>query len=382
MEKFTDDELDNWELEDSENPDSSEAFEKSVNQLSVIRQNQDYNLEYLTQIIGKNVHLSPHYQRRSRWNDVQKSRLIESFLLNIPIPPIFLFERDLHEYEVVDGRQRLEAIRTFFNNEFKLKDMEFFKSLNGRKFESLEPETRRMLIRRTISATILLAESQGFDQRDIQMILFDRLNTGGVKLNHQELRNAVYEGPFNDLVLELSQTGEFRKAWDIPNPVGTDDKVQKKLEKNNLYKKMFDCELVLRVFAIKEVIESEISGSMRKLLDFTAKKYQNLSNKDSQEFHKSFMTALKKLLEIFNGSIFINDELEKPRKARNLYDSLMVAMMSIEESELQSSKIIIDNLKIVMSNEDEYEKIITKGNSIENIKYRVERAKKVLTRHL
>ncbi|MBK8853902.1 MAG: DUF262 domain-containing protein [Saprospiraceae bacterium] len=112
-EDWNEDEINNWEEEDSEltNPQVTSNREK---QLRVIRTNQDYNLDYLNQSIDKTIVLGPHYQRRSRWSTVQKSLLIESFLLNIPIPPIFLFEKDFHSYEVVDGRQRLEAIQDFF----------------------------------------------------------------------------------------------------------------------------------------------------------------------------------------------------------------------------------------------------------------------------
>lgn len=379
MEDVTDEELKNWENEDSETQEDEGTTIEKVSQLSVIRQNQDYNLEYLNQIIGKNIHLSPHYQRRSRWSETQKSRLIESFLLNIPIPPIFLFEREIHEYEVVDGRQRLEAIRAFFKNDFRLKDMEFFKSLNGKRFEKLEPETKRMLARRTISATVLLAESQGFDQRDIQMILFDRLNTGGVKLNPQELRNAVYEGSFNDLVMELSQTALFRSVWSIPDPEQGDEKTKKRLAKNDLFKKMIDCELVLRVFAIKDVVEGDVSGSMRKLLDKTAKKYQDIEDDEITRFRTEFIEALQKLSEIFGDSIFLNKALESPRRARNLYDSFMVAMMKTDVGALQGAGPIIEGLKMVMDDSSEYERIITKGNSIENIQYRVQRATDILT---
>lgn len=85
-------------------------------QLRVVRETKDYTLDYLRHALRSGqelINVSPSYQRRLRWTRKKRSLLIESFLLNIPIPPIFLFESDYNEYEVIDGRQRLDAIREF-----------------------------------------------------------------------------------------------------------------------------------------------------------------------------------------------------------------------------------------------------------------------------
>jgi len=361
-----------WQKEDefSETILTSDIKEK---QLRVIRNNKDYDLEYLVNSIDKNIFLGPAYQRRSRWTKKQKSLLIESLLLNIPIPPIYLYEREYHIYEVVDGRQRLEAIKDFFQDKFKLKNLEYI-NFNGKFFKDFTTDEKRLLQRRSISATVLLTESKGFDEVDLRMILFNRLNTGGVKLNAQELRNAIFSGKFNDLLIDLSQNSIFRQLWNIPNPIkGQTDynKLIKMLPNNPLFKTMSDCELVLRVFGINEVFENGLTGSMKNILDSTMKMYQNIDESLLEKFKFKFEKAMEFIVSIFEGQGIKNPTLSPPKRARNLYDSFVVAYWNSNEDNLNSKEVIIEKLQVLLADNENYDKIITKGNSIENIKFRV-----------
>jgi hypothetical protein len=85
----------------------------------------------------KRYKLDPEYQRRHRWNNQRKSRLIESFLMNIPVPPVFLYERDLARFEVMDGRQRLTALAEYYADEFRLEGLQYWPELNGRTYTQL-----------------------------------------------------------------------------------------------------------------------------------------------------------------------------------------------------------------------------------------------------
>jgi hypothetical protein len=118
------------ELEDDETPteDLTEAaieakYDSNQNQIFI--QRNDFLIPNILQMVKNRdvLDLSPSYQRRTRWNDKKRSHLIESLLMNVPIPPLFLYERDLAKYEVMDGQQRLDAIRSFLANEFKLRDL-------------------------------------------------------------------------------------------------------------------------------------------------------------------------------------------------------------------------------------------------------------------
>ncbi len=153
--------------------------------------------------------LDPEYQRRHRWDNGRKSRLIESFLMNIPVPPVFLYERDLARFEVMDGRQRLPE-------------------LDGRYYKDLPTKVRDGIDRRYISSIVLLKETGSGPTAAAKLTktVFERLNSGGARPSHQETRNAVYEGPLNRLCLDLSKNKTFREMWGIPNelPINkTDD---------------------------------------------------------------------------------------------------------------------------------------------------------------
>ena len=82
------------------------------------------------------MRLQPFYQRRKRWDIKRKSKLIESFIMNVPVPPCFLFESEFARYEVMDGQQRITTIRDFYENNFKLKGLEQWPELNGRQYNT------------------------------------------------------------------------------------------------------------------------------------------------------------------------------------------------------------------------------------------------------
>ena len=153
----------------------------------------------------KRYKLDPEYQRRHRWDNQRKSRLIESFLMNIPVPPVFLYERDLARFEVMDGRQRLTALAQYYNDEFHLEGLQYWPELNGRKYSQLPSKVRDGIDRRYISSIILLKETAADEKKAtfLKKIVFERLNSGGVKLSPQETRNAVYSGPLNTLCLRV-----------------------------------------------------------------------------------------------------------------------------------------------------------------------------------
>src|SRR5665213_921858 len=128
----------------------------------VVYQTNNFLLPQLKDLIidGDVVNLRPEYQRRLRWPSLQKSLLIESLLLNVPVPPVFFYESDLARYEVMDGQQRLNAIKEFLNNEFPLRGLTVLSALNGRRYSKLPPKVKRSLDRASISSIIVLQETQ------------------------------------------------------------------------------------------------------------------------------------------------------------------------------------------------------------------------------
>ena len=166
------------------------------------------------------IKLDPEYQRRHRWSAETSSRLIESLILNIPIPVIFLsqdidvdeeVEDSTSRYTVIDGQQRLTAIYDFLSNNLELSGLETLSELNGLTYKSLPS----FLIRRLEERTIKCLRIDSTVDEQVKFDIFERLNTGSVKLESQELRNATARGPFNDAIKEWAKIKSFRKMLQI-----------------------------------------------------------------------------------------------------------------------------------------------------------------------
>lgn len=303
----------------------------------IVTQRNDFLIPNLVQSMENDqyINLTPPYQRRLRWDSKRKSRLIESLLMNVPIPPVFLYETDLAQYEVVDGQQRLSTIREFFKNEFPLEGLEIWEGLNGRRFTNLPPRIQSGLNRRSLAAVILLAETErpeagdggAAERTDIKRIVFERLNTGGVRLNAQEVRNAVYDGPFNHLLHELARQELFTAIWDIPQKERNEDtKPSQELRSNRLYQQMLDCEIVLRFFALRDA--TNLRTSMRASLDRTMKRGARLPDQELGEWRQSFLFCLETAHQIFGEKTF---RLLPPRRplSRALYDAVMIGVHEV-----------------------------------------------------
>lgn len=385
--KISEAEVDAWfESED----DLSESAIKTVDvvqkyseaQLRIVRSNMDLSLFNLRQSLKDSsyINLSPAYQRRNRWDNKKRSQLIESLLLNIPIPPIFLFENDYNQYEIMDGRQRLESIKDFLDNAYPLRGLEYWPELNGSRFSELHPTIQRGLLRRTISAIVLLAEtSRPQDSEiDVRMALFKRLNSGGVKLNPHELRNALYPSEFNEMLQRIAQWNTFRDTWGIPRYTPDEaEATPKRLQFNVLYRTMADCELVLRFFAIKETILENRSGSLRQLLDKCMRGHAKDSCAATELMEREYREVLSFLFTAFEGHPFVLPLTDRP--SRPAYDAMMVAtaMNGFVGLDGRAHKIR-ENFISAANDPVGYEILVGRGNTVEAIKDRVNLALRLL----
>ncbi len=266
----------------------------------------------------------PFYQRRDRWDAQKQSRLIESFLMNIPVPPLILYETSYNSYEVMDGQQRITAIENFYNNKLKLTGLEIWPELEGRTYESLPAKIKDGINRRAISTIVVITESLSDTEEalSLKQLVFERLNTGGVSLSRQEIRNCLYSGKFNELLLKLSENTIFAKAWNIP----IDDK--EKLKKNRFYKKMGDVELILRFFALRDI--DQYTGNLSKYLDnYMMKKSLNFSDENIQEFEQVFNQTIELVSNIYQDQLFkpfdSKTKTHKSKAYKVYYDAVMIS---------------------------------------------------------
>lgn len=227
-------------------------------EVRIVTEQARYPLSTVRDTFSKvNYQLNPEYQRRHRWNTAKRSRLIESLIMNVPIPPVFLYEYEFSRFEVMDGLQRLSTIMAFYNDDFELEGMTEWSELNGRKYSTLPSVIRDGIDRRFLSAVILLNEtaSDPNKARILKQMVFERINSGGVKLTNQEARNAIYRGPLNDLCLELSENNILRQLWHIsvsPELSAMDNSIDDDRLNSKAYREMEDVELVLRFFAYRQ----------------------------------------------------------------------------------------------------------------------------------
>jgi hypothetical protein len=169
---------------------------------------------------GGNLTLQPKFQREYVWSLKPElpSRLIESLLLQIPIPPIYFYNETENDntLEVIDGQQRLTTLIDFISNKFALRKLNRMPSLNHKFFKDL-PKPLQNKIHNTAIRTITINAHRN---SDLRYEVFERLNRGSMALNEQELRNCVYRGPFNDLLAEVEKDIWWRrvKGGDDPEP--------------------------------------------------------------------------------------------------------------------------------------------------------------------
>lgn len=290
-----------------------------------------------------NYELKPEFQRRYRWDARKQSRLIESFIMNVPIPPIFLYEDHYSHYEVMDGLQRLTAIYEFYTDKLVLEGLDQWPELNKRCYSQLPDQIRRGIDRRYLSSIILLQETakDEAEAQRLKQLVFERINSGGIKLEAQESRNAIYNGPLNELCIKLSRNRYLCKCWGIPEPTKEEletRRAPKKLQNNKDYRMMNDVELVLRFFAYRQRLDHQKSGGLSIYLD-NFLKYGNKWDKDVRDrLEDLFVKTIQLVYEVFEEKAFW---LRRPingkwswfkRPTTVVYDPLMFAFSQhIEE---------------------------------------------------
>ena len=390
--EFADDETLHNDNEQNEDLESDADTLLAQSEFRVVYQTNNFFLPQVRDIIesGEAINLRPEYQRRLRWTNVQKSRLIESLLLNIPVPPVFFYESDAARYEVMDGQQRLNAIHGFFSGDFTLTGLRVLAPLNGIRYTTCPPKVKRTLDRASISAIVLLMESKSESSgdgpaalTDIRRLVFDRLNTGGRKLNAQEIRNALNPGPLNSALIEISRFKTFTEVFGIPpydEEEGENFYENPKRQKNVLYSSMRDCELVLRYFALKD--QGNIRGSMRSMLDRAMEK--KLTEEEAAAAVEEYKQRFSFLYKLFRKKPFIIiSRTDKRRKASAaLYDASMVALDRLWSSKgdiMNDRTGVAKRLKAAVGDWQKYELIIGRRNTAEAVKGRIDLLEDILT---
>lgn len=157
--------------------------------------------------------VDPDFQRLAVWSNKQKSELIESVIMGIPLPLIYLAENADGKLVVVDGRQRLTTFFEFLNNSFRLRDLKILKQINGMNIQEMDKNIKYSRYVTMIEDTQLAVQIIKHPTKDrVRFDIFDRVNRGGTPLNKQEMRNALYQGNATKLLNRLSHMLSLKKA--------------------------------------------------------------------------------------------------------------------------------------------------------------------------
>lgn len=229
-------------------------------------------------------------------------------------------------------------------------------------------------------AVVLLTETRKTeeDEIDVRRVLFGRLNTGGVALNPQELRNALYPGTLNNLLIKLARSKPFTTSWLIPEfTEGEEKETPEALAKNTLFKSHADAELVLRFFALRDAVVNERSGSLRRILDRYMEENANIDDLQKNEFSEQFTILLSCFVKIFDGKPFRIPATGRP--SRPLYDALMISLSQMPNLDVERDSLgIRQRLEESLVNSSEYDILVGRGNTIEAIRDRVRLATRIL----
>ena len=288
--------------------DDSESSSLPLEERKVSTQPLDLSVQTLVEQWTLDVLVLPEIQRQYVWDDGKASRLVESLLLKIPIPGLYFAETEEAKFEIIDGHQRVRSIARYMSNEFALRGLPFLKEFNTCRFHQLPPREQRFLKMRTLRAVVIGVESHP----SMKFEIFERLNTGAISLNAQELRNSTYRGALNRALREIAREESFRILIGTKQP----------------RKRMVDEELVLRFLALSEGLES-YRPSLKRFLNKFMERHRHDGPAYIEQAMQEFRLTAERAVSLFGRSAFRiigSDGVPVERSVnRALYDAEMLA---------------------------------------------------------
>lgn len=340
--------------------DIVQRFMKAQDALVV--QASDLSLATIASMVESNaIDVQPVFQRRERWDVRKQSALIESFLLNIPVPPVYLAEEEFGRYTVIDGQQRITAISSYIGNRFPLTGLNRFEELTGLRFTQLPAELRNSLsVRPYMRAITILRQSEPTTKYEV----FHRLNSGGEPLNAQEIRNVLFRGPLNDLVVALSGETALRRQLKIRD------------NRSPAYRAMVDVEYVLRFLTLHESWRG-FSGSLRDSMDGFMARHRDPSLDQLESFRMDFKRSLDGCMAIWQQNSFKRPDGPgwRDQALAGMYDAQMIAIAETPDEQLADAvrrrKEIVAGTRDLFKNSDFESSVRTATNTPSKIYYRV-----------
>lgn len=337
---------------------STEILDISPEQRRLNTETYDFTISTVHNYLVQKSMVIPEFQRSFVWNRAQASRLIESLIIQCPIPVIYLSQSSDESLNVIDGNQRLTSIKLYLENEFALQGLTAYPELEGNKFSDLDPRFQKHILNRTLRCIVILKSTHP----QIKFDVFERLNTGSVKLNPQELRHGVYHGSLITFIEELSQD----RTW---------------LELTGLHrdKRMKGEELILRFISLYDNYENYKKPFVSYLNQFSDKNRSAEKDKLNQ-WKEIFLQSIDAINRIYGDSAFkMFDGDHKSRKPFNaaLFDAELVSFARLTNKARKA--LVTKGAKLVAAteelfSEEKFRSSITAATSDDAlVKYRITR---------
>lgn len=316
----------------------------------------DITLQQLKNSVDANdIITDPDYQRKYVYDDKRASCLIESILIGIPIPVIYLAEEDESVYSVIDGQQRITSFVRYLKNEFPLTGLKRLKSLNGLYFRELDKALQRRLNYQTLSAVCIEKDSQG-----LKYEIFSRLNLGAVKLRDQEVRNCIYRGKFNDMLKEIANTNVYL-------PLLFHDT-------NSRYSYE---ERILRFFALRSM---ELKGTFKLMMNSYMEAHINDDDEVLKKCKNDYNSLIELVKVVLGEDAFFSAVDQRKKFNGAVYDSIMIPFSLFSKRDLikHADEIRSAIQKLKSENEDYQDWIFAGTNASKRIRSRVNAVMEIL----
>lgn len=294
--------------EDDDVVDATEREDHGIEfRYSITSYGADYPVDGLIRRVTSGDIFIPTFQRKYVWSRYQASRFVESLLLGLPVPAIFLGKEDeTNRLLVIDGQQRLRSLSHFYdgrigNEEFALEGVA--SRFEGLSYRTLPESDRRRLDDSILHAIVVRQDKPEEDNNSSIYLLFERLNTGGSLLHPQEIRACVYHGPFNDFLSELNHNTDWRAVYGPEN------------------QRMKDLELILRFFTLYFDLET-YSKPMEGALNRYMGSNRRLQRHPGEVLSKIFIPTIEVISAALGTTAF------RPTRAINaaVFDAVMVGV--------------------------------------------------------
>lgn len=340
-----------------EGEDQSEDLDDEDIVYQITTSGADFDVDGLVKRFDRGTIYRPEFQRNFVWTWPQASKFIESILLGLPIPSVFLFrEEDTQKLLIVDGLQRLTTLHAFKKGRlphndrvFKLKDVK--PRFEGRTLEDLEEDDRLRFEDAIIHAMII--QQMAPDDRNTSVFhIFERLNSNGTPLQPQEMRAAIYHGPFQRMLGRANEHTAWRAIF------------------GPKHKRAKDQELILRFLALT-FNRAGYSRPMKGFLNSFMAQHRKASDNDLETYRKCFEDAVDRCYEAMGKQAF------RVSRSMNVafFDALMVAVSDTPRAESDAIATASDQL----SQDKEFLRLISEATSNEsNVEGRLAKAKEVL----